>query len=173
MSVQIFDDFFDDKLYKEINSHIEIVVKSKQYRLTTNRVWEEGLISYSTPILRYRFEENDKLLFDKIKDEVIKKTEFSITDIIVHIFPKLSYIPWHLDGTYDSALTIYLNKNWDKNWGGLFLYKENNEIKAFIPKKNTGILLEGGIEHCVTTTNINADDRITLQFFLNKKKKIF
>lgn len=47
---------------------------------------------------------------------------------------KLSFIPWHSDkDSYDAvrfAATLYLNKEWDDNWGGLFLYKKTI---AFMP----------------------------------------
>jgi hypothetical protein len=173
MCIQKFDNFFDEDLFEEIISVIKTIMNSKQSKLTTNRIWEEGLISYSSPILRYEFDNNDVTLFNKIKEVVLKKTEYSITDVVVHIFPKLAYIPWHSDGTYESALTIYLNEDWKENWGGIFLYKKDNEITGIIPQKNLGILLEGGTDHCVTTTNINAEDRISLQFFLTKKRKLF
>jgi len=173
MCIQKFDNFFDEDLFKEIIYFIKTIMNSKQSKLTTNRGWEEGLKAHSSPIIRYQFENNDAALFDKIKEVVLKKTQYSITDMVVHIFPKLAYIPWHLDDHCEHALTIYLNEDWKENWGGIFLYKKDNEITGIIPQKNLGILLEAGTKHCVTTTNINAEDRITLQFFLTKKRKLF
>ena len=173
MCIQKFDNFFDDNLFEEIISFIKTIMNSKQSKLTTNRSWEEGLIAHSSPIIRYQFDNNDEVLFNKIKEVVFKKTEYSITLMVVHIFPKLAYIPWHLDDHCEHALTIYLNDDWKENWGGIFLYKKDNEITGIIPQKNLGILLEAGTDHCVTTTNINAEDRISLQFFLTKKRKLF
>lgn len=173
MCIQKFDNFFDEDLFEEIISFIKTIMNSKQSKLTTNRFWQEGLIAHSSPILRYQFDNNDVNLFNKIKEVVLKKTEYSISDVVVHIFPKLAYIPWHDDSHCKAALTIYLNEDWKENWGGIFLYKKDNEIKGIIPQKNLGIVLEAGAEHCVTTTNINAEDRISLQFFLTKKRKLF
>jgi Rps23 Pro-64 3,4-dihydroxylase Tpa1-like proline 4-hydroxylase len=173
MCIQKFDNFFDEELFEEVIFFIKTIMNSKQSKLTTNRTWGEGLISHSSPIIRYQFDNNDTDLFNKIKEVVSKKTEYYITEGVFHIFPKLAYIPWHNDTHCEQALTIYLNEDWDENWGGIFLYKKDNEIMGIVPHKNLGILLEAGTGHCVTTTNINAEDRISLQFFLTKKRRLF
>jgi Rps23 Pro-64 3,4-dihydroxylase Tpa1-like proline 4-hydroxylase len=172
MSVKKFDDIFSEELYNEIYDFVTNVVLTKQKSLTTNRVWANNLVNNSTPIMRYVFDVDDKELFTKISKEIKNKTDYVIQGGLVHIFPKLSYITWHNDAHVQSAITIYLNKKWDENWGGIFLYREDDKITGIIPKKNLGILQTNGVEHCVTTTNIDADDRISLQFFIGKRKSV-
>ena len=83
-----------------------------------------------------------------------------------YIWTKLSYIPWHNDHHVNGALTVYLNNYWDINWGGYFMYKnQNNEINAIKPETNLGVLQLEGVEHSVSTVNVNAENRITLQTF--------
>jgi len=173
MSIKKFDNFFSEELYNEIYDFVTGVVLTKQKKLTTNRLWDKELVNSSTPIMRYEFESNDKEMFNKISEEIAKKTGYIVNSGVIHIFPKLSYITWHNDGKYEAALTVYLNKKWNNDWGGFFLYTEDDNINGIIPKKNYGILQSNGVYHCVTTTNIDADDRISLQFFLKKQKSIF
>ena len=52
------------------------------------------------------------------------------------------------------------------------MYEENNEIKAIKPEYNLGVLQEGGVNHCVSTINVNADVRVSIQAFLKVDKKI-
>jgi len=173
MNIKKFDNFFSEELYIEIYDFVTNVILSKQKKLTTNRVWHKELVNNSTPIMRYEFVLDDRELFNKISKEIQNKTGYVVRNGTVHIFPKLSYITWHDDNIYDAAITIYLNKTWDINWGGIFLYSEDDKINGIIPKKNLGILQLNHVSHCVTTTNIDADDRISLQFFIKKGKSIF
>ena len=69
-------------------------------------------------------------------------------------------------------LTIYLNEKWEDNWGGYLMYEDGNEIKAIKPEKNLGVLQKTPLMHCVTTTNIGAEYRMSLQFFMNKNKNV-
>jgi Rps23 Pro-64 3,4-dihydroxylase Tpa1-like proline 4-hydroxylase len=84
---------------------------------------------------------------------------------MIYFWTKLSYIPWHDDTQADSALTIYLNDYWDQDWGGYFMFKLNNEIKAIKPDRNLGVIQTGNVSHSVSTVNLDADLRITLQAF--------
>ena len=74
---------------------------------------------------------------------------------------------------FAGGLTIYLNREWEQDFGGFFLYKEtreSHEFKGFIPKRNYAFLQLGGIEHCTTPVNFNGDLRITIQAFVKEDK---
>jgi Rps23 Pro-64 3,4-dihydroxylase Tpa1-like proline 4-hydroxylase len=171
-----YKDFFNDEICQELDVLISKIM-SKENRdnpiySASISSWDKELVSHSTPILRYFLtEENDKLI-SKIKKEVSKKTGYEIDYVLIHFFPKLSYITWHDDGIFKGAITVYLNKNWDSDWGGYLMYEEDSDVKAIKPEYNLGILQEGGVKHCVSTINVDADIRISIQAFLVKSKKL-
>jgi Rps23 Pro-64 3,4-dihydroxylase Tpa1-like proline 4-hydroxylase len=171
-----YESFFSDEVCVELDNLINKITSKQnadipQYTTSIHR-WGDGLISHSTPILRYFIPIEYDNLITKIKKEIFSKTKYEIDNVLIHFWPKLSYITWHNDSGYKGALTIYLNKKWDSNWGGYLMYEENNEIKAIKPEYNLGILQENGVSHCVSTINVNADVRISIQVFLNKTKKM-
>ena len=177
--INVYKNFLSKETIEKLDNKIENILHNSNPDVpnftTSLTSWPDNLKKSSTPIIRYVLNENDTDLFKTLKKEIENKISYYIDGIVIHISPKLSYIPWHNDGHVNAALTIYLNKEWDINWGGYFLYKENDEIKAIVPDFNLALLQQGGadgISHCVTTTNIDADLRITLQLFLTNKKKI-
>jgi hypothetical protein len=177
--IDVYKNFLSKETIEKLDNKIDdILNKSKPDvpNFTTSLTsWQDNLKKSSTPIIRYVLNETDVDLFKILKKEIESKISYYIDGIVIHFSPKLSYIPWHNDGHVNAALTIYLNKKWDINWGGYFLYEDDNEIKAIIPDFNLALLQRGGekgLPHCVTTTNIDADLRISLQLFLTNRKKI-
>jgi hypothetical protein len=177
--INIYSNFLSEDAIKKLDDKIEEILNNSDPNVpnftTSLTSWTKYLQNNSTPIIRYVLNKNDDTLFQYLKKEIESKIPYYIDNMVIHFSPKLSYIPWHNDGYVIAALTIYLNKKWDINWGGYFLYRLNDEIKAIKPELNLGILQEGGdkgLPHCVTTTNIDADLRISLQLFLTNKKKL-
>lgn len=168
--------FFTNEVCFELDSLINKIISKQNADIpmysTSIHSWSDGLVSYSTPILRYFIPFEYDTLITKIKKEIFNKTKYEIDNVLIHFWPKLSYITWHNDLGYKAALTIYLNKKWDSNWGGYLMYEETNEIKAIKPDYNLGVLQEGGVNHCVSTINVNADIRVSIQAFLKTDKKI-
>ena len=170
-----YDNFLSENLLILIDNKINDIFNSKSERAIFSSSishWSEYLKSSSTPILRYSMNESDFELVNLLKKEIEKQVPYYVDDIIIHLFPKLSYIPWHDDGGHGAALTIYINEKWEPNWGGFFMYKINDDIWAIKPKRNLALLQKGGITHCVTTTNIDSDFRISIQCFLKQEKKL-
>jgi hypothetical protein len=171
-----FKNFLSEDLYKEVAEFTTNLVKDKAANITVSlNKWESQLTYNSSPVLRYDLSyQKDNELFRKLKEEAEEKTSFFVRTIMIHIFPKLSNIPWHDDSHTAGALTIYVNEFWDRDWGGYLMYvdKKTKDVKAIKPEKNLGVLQEDKVLHCVTTTNINAKNRISLQFFLEKQKNI-
>lgn len=177
--INVYSNFLSEESIKILDNKVEEILYKSDPNVpnftTSLTSWQNQLQKSSTPIIRYVLNKNDDTLFQFLKKEIENKIPYYIDSMVIHLSPKLSYIPWHNDSHVIAALTIYLNKKWDVNWGGYFLYKLNNEIKAIKPEFNLALLQEGGatgLPHCVTTTNIDADLRISLQLFLTNKKKL-
>jgi hypothetical protein len=173
MNIQKIENFLSEELFTELINYIKKLNSNKNtiFKSNLNR-WQTELLDNSTPVIIYSFEENDKDIFFKLKKEIEKQIPFVVYGIYIYQWPKLSYLPWHTDEGYKSALTLYLNESWNPNWGGYFMYEMDNEIKAIKPEKNLAVLQEGGVPHCVNTININAPIRCTMQIFLTKSKSL-
>jgi hypothetical protein len=164
-NIIVYDEFLSNDLFDEVQTFAEKTIKSPNpYLGRTNFCWPDEIRNQTTPVLIIDIDENSPL-HNKLKAEIDVKTGLNVEQLMLYIWTKLSYIPWHDDSHVESALTIYLNDYWDPDWGGYFMYKLNNEIKAIKPERNLGVIQTGGVHHSVSTVNLDANLRITLQSF--------
>jgi hypothetical protein len=99
-------------------------------------------------------------------------------NVMSYVGTRLCYIPWHNDGVWTEAVTIYLNEEWPADWGGLFLYKESfddNKVSGYQPKFNCAIRQKQGdlpgVMHTVSAiSTFSKCPRITIQIFPRKYK---
>jgi hypothetical protein len=84
-----------------------------------------------------------------------------------YIWDYRSGINWHHDDHTIWAATLYLNEEWKLDWGGFFLFKdENNSVQTMYPCYNCLVLNDNKIEHKVTAINKKTQPmRHTLQIF--------
>jgi hypothetical protein len=163
-----YDEFLSNNLFDELQTFAEDIIKNPiPYFGRTNLCWSENVVRQSTPVIIIDISE-DFPIYNKLKSEVNIKTGLEVNRLMVYFWTKLSYIPWHDDTHTDAALTIYLNDYWDQDWGGYFMYKTGSEIKAIKPERNLGIVQTGHISHSVSTVNLDAPSRITLQVFFEE-----
>lgn len=89
----------------------------------------------------------------------------------MHIWNKGSGIAWHDDGGENTmAATIYLNKTWNKNSGGLFLYTHNDVNGWYCPEYNDCIWFKSPLSHSVSILSSNIEEpRLSIQLFFNKQ----
>jgi hypothetical protein len=87
-----------------------------------------------------------------------ERTYLTMLDWIQHAQEEL------MDG-YNGGITIYLNKSWDEDWGGIFLYKDGNTTNGFYPKPNRCIMQCNDIPYSVAPTSKTSDVRLTIQIF--------
>jgi len=99
-----------------------------------------------------------------IKKEIVSTLDYAV---MIYAWTKYSYIPWHNDDRSESAITIFLNNRWEEDWGGLFLYKnENEQILGITPTFNMAVRNKGNVPHAVTMITPDAETlRLTLQIF--------
>jgi hypothetical protein len=169
-----YKNILSEELYKEVFDYVKLAMKEKTMQFTTSTLtWRENLKGNSVPVLIYDFSNDTNTLILKLKKEIENTIPYYISNLYLHILPNLSYINWHKDAGHIAAgLTLYLNEDWDKNWGGYLMYEKNDEIIAIKPDKNLGVLIENTDNHSVSTINFGSDLRISLQFFLTKTKKL-
>jgi hypothetical protein len=165
----VYDEFLSNELFDEAQIFAEKTIKSPEpYMGRTNLCWQDEIVNQSTPVI-IRDILNDSPLYAKLKSEIEAKTGLEVDRLMMYFWTKLSYIPWHNDSHVESALTIYLNDYWNENWGGYFMYNLNNQIIAIKPERNLGVIQTGNVYHSVSTLNLDASLRITIQSFFVRK----
>jgi hypothetical protein len=88
-----------------------------------------------------------------------------------YIWNKMAGISSHDDASYHFGGTLYLNKTWDANWGGLYVWKDKDEEKeyklnALCPKQNMLVINDEREMHSVTSIAPTTPyPRITIQIW--------
>lgn len=85
-----------------------------------------------------------------------------------YIWHKHSGISIHNDWAYDFAATVYLNPEWNLDWGGLFMWKDpvTQGIHGHVPEYNTMVVNTQKTEHFVTLMSpLAPTNRFTLQIW--------
>lgn len=85
-----------------------------------------------------------------------------------YIWQQNAGISSHTDGQYKFGATIYLNKQWDIDDGGFFIWKnkETEELKVLSPERNTMVLNSDRETHLVTPVASNCKElRHTIQIW--------
>ena len=85
-----------------------------------------------------------------------------------YIWQPQSGISWHTDEVSDRLFgaTLYLNEEWHPDFGGWFIWKENNTYHTILPKKKFLIINNNYQHHCVTP--VSTGFRCTIQIWGKK-----
>ena len=152
-----------------INNFIQnIIKKSQEYKpiWKSNINWGENIVKDSSLVLAY---EINKEHLNYIKSKFVELDDkFKDKEIVGHfyIWTRGSYIPMHNDSNYEYGCTIYLNKHWEIDWGGLYIWKDNDKLNIEKPEFNKLIINKGNTKHGTTLLNYNVpEERLTLQIF--------
>lgn len=132
-----------------------------------------ALIGFSGPM--YMVELPDNLKEQALKHIARHVPDFDFSehsaDITYVTGGRYSFTPWHNDSIYALSITVYLNESWERDWGGCFMYEEEDglSIKAIYPEFNKAIVLTPPIPHATAMPNIQAPLRLSLQYHIFKK----
>jgi len=177
--IKRFENFLSEKLYDETIKTARHLVNSSSMCFATHRCWNPDIVKDSFPVYIHSISP-DSEFYDKLNDEFVQNLESIFSEqkiktqmnpeFMLYYWTRFSYIPWHNDNRmYDGAITIYLNDVWEIDWGGYFLYQDNDEIRAVIPKKNLGVMQYGSVMHATTPVHYDGGMRFTVQAFLKNK----
>ena len=175
--IKIYKDFFDPDCLKYIEDSIEKSKNTANLRASypTNS-WQPNIIHESTPVMIYDMYDTD-ILSQRLKENIDIKNDLHF---MIYYWPVGSYIPWHNDAHTTWTATLYCNKVWDMDWGGLFLYKEEDKILAEVPEWNKMVIQTDKDRHSTTPVikpyyrpvdvdggryNMIPEIRTTIQFF--------
>lgn len=166
MSITIYKNLLSGPLLEKLHLFSR---NGKQPTRTNFFHYIEDVIGYSNAV--FCFDLSNELKQELI-EELLEKNVFpsppKLMIAYIHLFSRGSFIPWHTDDQHKYTGTIYLNKSWDANLGGLFLYKDNEELKGLMPTYNMGAFFTPPLWHTTTLTAINAPFRESLQIFVKE-----
>lgn len=105
-----------------------------------------------------------------VRQQIIKhypEARFYDADVFYQIWGTNSFIQTHSDSGYAYSATFYLVKNWSVDYGGLFVYyDEENNLQCVCPNYNMLIVNTKKLSHLVTPiTSLAKDLRYTIQVF--------
>lgn len=165
--IKFYENALDPELCSALYNHSVARIRDPDSTWRTNHWWEHDIVKESHTVLVYNYsdDEANTIMESLIRNGVIDDKNYTVMN---YVWTKGSYIPWHMDGHVTEGITVYLNKVWDDDWGGFFLYREQSTDKhltGIIPKFNMASKNFGKIEHTVTTINPLAENRVTLQIF--------
>lgn len=159
-----------DVLSRGLIERIKMAAQGKREHRLNLTSWPANIVDSSGAIL----------LFD-MPDDIVASVKEELADIVGREYldqtwavtytlgSRLSYIAWHNDSHQEVACTVYLNNEWNMNWGGCFIYENAaDDLRAIYPAFNTGIVLHPPVLHTTTMPTIHAPLRESLQVFVNK-----
>lgn len=152
----------------ELNS-----LKDKYVWAINRFVWGAGLFEESPGC--YYITNVDPKTRDDIISDIKDNHGIQLPDSVIVMYymgENLSEVHWHKDYTYDWAISIYLNQEWEESWGGIFEYctdeliTDDSDVHQVLPIFNRGVEQRGQINHRVSTTTQDAIVRESIQIFV-------
>jgi len=160
--------FLDKETYKGI--HNAIIRERKKINLQdAKKVWEEGLIkNLASPKI---VGVSNYPPFEKLKTLVKQNPFFQIPHLdfmstTIHFMEKDAGINWHSDKTWKYGATYYINNRWNEQWGGEFMFADNNNHGYFPIRGNTLVIIKSPLTHKVNKVLTSIIPRISIQIFM-------
>jgi Rps23 Pro-64 3,4-dihydroxylase Tpa1-like proline 4-hydroxylase len=168
----IINNFVSDVFIEKIINENKELLYADVWRSSLG--WQEEIISSCGTVLMRDLNDADKevLKASLIAHNVIQESDKIELVAQTYLWNRLSYIPWHSDKDDDDSIryaaTLYLNHDWDDNWGGLFLYKMDEKIFAESPRYNKFVFNDKNYEHSTSILGTDAPVRQSIQLFWKK-----
>lgn len=161
-----------DTLYKYAVDAISGIRVTPQPKIWTNAIWDEAIVKDSSVVICIEVPE---LFFPRLIQDFAKlnsleffnPAEDAMKTPMLYLWTRDSYIPLHNDQGHKKAVTIYLNRDWQEDDGGIFQWRNANteEWSSYIPAFNTMVLNNTLEDHQTTPVKTNKKFRCTLQAF--------
>tara|TARA_R110000744_G_scaffold82491_1_gene162192 strand:+ start:121 stop:654 length:534 start_codon:yes stop_codon:yes gene_type:complete len=160
--------FLSYGMYKNI--HNAIIKERKNINLhNVKNIWSKELISHIKAPDKAAITEYSP--FKKLESLIKHNQFFSINNIEkiltnIHYMKEDTGIQWHNDGNWKYGATYYVNRRWNKNFGGEFMFTDNLG-HGFLPLvANSLVVVKSPLEHKVNPVRSNVMPRITVQIFM-------
>ena len=163
--LDLYEDVFDPRIVSLVLATARGWYRDGTFQ-RSNSDWHPSLVRASAKVLIRDFGGSiaETILALLNQRRIIESRSYSLS---LYAWLPGSYIGWHNDGCHAVAVTVYLNERWDRDWGGLFLYEdEDRAIRAVTPRFNLGLRNSANLRHATTPVMGDAaEPRYTLQLF--------
>ena len=159
--VKVIDNFLDNELFSILSN----MAKTIPTTFSSEDIWENDLGYGNTLMSKPFINNNDFVPLSIISFQNQLSSYLNVSSKLNSTFYNWnnSNITWHYDDGYEYGTTFYLNKHWDKDWGGELLLKDNTFIK---PEPNRLVIIKTPYEHKTCITSPDAPNRLTIQTFI-------
>lgn len=175
--INIVPNFLDESTIHSILKKYEDSKEKASFRINHYGFWGKGLAEGSSgAVYMLPLDEFAEAIQKKVWKNLPQFQGYYPYSLFLHIWEPGSQINWH-DDIHDTkweelTTTIYLNKYWNPNWGGLFLYSGTpglingnftlpvyNQLSWFVPP----------VWHATTMcSNAMTEPRLSIQGFWRK-----
>ena len=157
--MKIIQEALTSELLEEVNDYFNDNIGEHAWR-SGSVTWPMGIkqgVTHS-PLIQDLPDE----LGDKVSKEIKASLPKSIidktikTDCQICMWERLASLSSHNDEKYTFATTIYLNKEWAIDNGGLFVWQELGQqtLRAFVPSFNSAVINDKDELHLVTPVSV-------------------
>ena len=188
------ENFLSPDTAEMASRYCDSLINSKEHVWTTNFGWLHGkekdhsnprFDRYDNLVLVHQIVKSNEELYNKICADIKRHhptfVPEGINSVQYFVWTGGSCIEWHNDFTRDleeprgrgrskkrcGAITIYLNRSWSYEWGGDFLYKdENRKVQRVTPEYNLAVSI-GKVDHR-STQIIGRRFRKCIQIFVKE-----
>jgi Rps23 Pro-64 3,4-dihydroxylase Tpa1-like proline 4-hydroxylase len=171
--MKIIENFIGPSFIQQVLKENEDMMYDNVWR--SNLGWQEEIVAPSGVVLiRSLSPAQIESLTDAMRKHGLVQPHQSIEiDAQAYVWHRLSYIPWHSDKDSDDevrfAASLYLNREWNDDWGGLFLYKKEGEIRAEAPEYGKLVFNDNNFPHATSMLSVDAPYRHSVQLFWKVK----
>ena len=160
--------FLDYPIYKGI--HNAIFKERKNINLHTSKgIWSNVLIKNIVP--PKRVDVTNYPPFEKLKilthhNKFYQLKDFKNITSNIHYMEKGAGINWHNDASWKYGATFYVNRRWDNQFGGEFMFKSENG-HGYIPVVgNSLVIIKAPLTHKVNPVLSPIMPRVSVQMFI-------
>ena len=158
--------FLPNHEYKRIHNEVFKERKKINYE-DSAKDWQKKLLNNLTPPNKIEINP-DYFNFYKtlLLHQRFIKIDNNKVNFFIHNMGKHSGINWHPDGHIRYGVTYYLNKRWNEDWGGEFMFKDKG-MTGFLPVVgNSLVIIKTPMYHKVNPVLSPIIPRISIQSFV-------
>jgi hypothetical protein len=163
--MKIHNNVLSEYCLEEIKKELGVYLTHQKWGISS-WTWDPSLTNIFDGVCLSSFtsETVNKIIENDIKNYLPK----NYTEIVTQYYcwTKNSGINWHYDGEHNFGATIYMNEEWKLEYGGMFVWKDENGINMRMPEYNSMVVNDEKEEHMVTSiSNKVPFDRLTIQIW--------
>ena len=165
----IVDDFFDDLDTHDTNDFFRSDLGERKYEFP--EMHDQFIIDQynAVPVVK-EYGDRSLELIRQLRDDVPTNVTISAgCHEIRHHTDGIGAIPPHSDRGHYCGISVFLNREWNKDWGGWNYTYQDEEIKINPPKYNRAVIIIAPVLHGCTPVWQKDKVRRTIQIFIDDK----